>query len=69
MVALAQLADISSAAAGRAPQALPPVADHAFADALQVLGGDVLEGLAVRPDDATLTAVIELFEEALDATR
>jgi hypothetical protein len=69
MTALAQLADISSYAAGRQPQALPLVADHALADALVVLGGDALEGLAVRPDDVALTAVIALFEDALGATR
>jgi hypothetical protein len=66
---LVQLADLSAFADGRERQGLPPIADHAIADALVVLGGDAVESLAAKPDDGILTSVIELLEGALEATR
>jgi hypothetical protein len=68
MTTLGRLAEVSASAAGREQQALPPIADHALADALVVLGQDAVESLATHPDERTLTSMIETLQEAFQAT-
>jgi len=48
---------------------VPAIAIHALADAVAVVGGDVLAALSDSPDDDLLTAVVETIREALEQTR
>jgi crotonobetainyl-CoA:carnitine CoA-transferase CaiB-like acyl-CoA transferase len=69
VIAVARLAELSGEAEQRAVPALPAIADHAFADAVAVIGGDALAALATRPDEGLLAAVVATMREALTITR
>ena len=47
----------------------PVVADHVFADAVAVIGGDVLKALAQSQDRTGLDLAVQLIEDALAKTR
>ena len=45
------------------------VADHALADAVAVIGGDVLVALAARPDDDLLAELLATLQDLRESTR
>lgn len=47
----------------------PTVPEHALADALAVIGGDVLDAIAMLDDRSALDTTIHLLEVALERTR
>ncbi len=69
VAAVDRLADLSGRAEGRPVPPVPAIAMHALADAVAVVGGDVLAALSDSPDDDLLTAVVETIREALEQTR
>lgn len=66
--ALAGLVALDHRLEGGPPQP-PNVADHILADAIAVIGGDVLETIVVGRDRSVLTEVTGLLERALSQTR
>jgi hypothetical protein len=53
----------------RRPLDPPSVPDHVLADAIAVIGGDVVDAIAAGRDRESLTVVSLLFRDALDGTR
>jgi hypothetical protein len=66
---LEEARDLTVVAAKRPMPALPDVADHSVADAIAVVGSDLLAALTERPDDAVARALLGVTRAALDATR
>jgi hypothetical protein len=66
---LTELAALDVALEGAGPHQLPVLPDHALADALAVIGGDVLEALVAERDPATLDRVVADLRTAWAATR
>jgi hypothetical protein len=66
--ALHDLVAIAAAVEGR-PLAPPAVADHVLADAVAVIGADVLERLVECPDELRLAAAGRVLGRTLDETR
>jgi hypothetical protein len=66
--ALTGLAVLSARLDGRT-HASPIVAGHVVADAIAVVGADVLDSLAVSQDPVCLAELRRLVEVALDQTR
>ena len=67
--ALTRLAELSGRAEHRDLPAVPAVADHALADAVAVIGGDVVVALAADPDDGLLAEFVATVQAAREATR
>jgi hypothetical protein len=65
---LATMVELSERQQGR-PLTLPDLSDHMLADAVAVIGGEVLDTLAESPDAATLEAARGAITAALAATR
>ncbi|HTW19089.1 MAG TPA: hypothetical protein VME70_02625 [Mycobacteriales bacterium] len=66
---LDRLARLSGRAEGREVPPVPPVAVHALADAVAVIGGDAIEALAGAPDEQLLTELVAVLREVLELTR
>jgi hypothetical protein len=66
---LARLAELDDRLEGTGPHDVPDVPDHGLADALAVIGGDVLESLVSRRDAVVLDRVIAELRAAWAATR
>jgi hypothetical protein len=69
LLALGRLAQLTALTEQRKLPVLPELADHALADAVAVIGGDVLVVLASRRDDSLLAELIVEIRAAMDATR
>jgi hypothetical protein len=69
ITSLARLAAISGRAEHREMPAVPVVADHALADAVAVIGGDVLIALTARPDDDLLAELLATLQDLRESTR
>jgi hypothetical protein len=65
---LAGLVELS-ASLERRPLEPPGVPDHVLADAVAVIGGDVLAAITAMQDQDALAAVSDLLRNALDGTR
>lgn len=68
-VLLRELAALDDALEGGGRHDVPPLPDHALADATAVIGGDTLEALSSRPDPAALGRVLAELRAAWAATR
>jgi hypothetical protein len=66
---LTGLAALDVALEGTGPHPVPDLPDHAFADALALIGGDVLEALVAHRDPASLDRVLADLRAAWAATR
>ena len=66
---LAEIRELTAVAAGRSMPILPIVAEHALADAVVVVGTDLLAVLTCRPDDAVTQGFARATGTALEATR
>jgi hypothetical protein len=69
LMVLDQLSAVTAAAENTAVPALPDLPDHALADAVAVLGGDVIVALNVRPDGDLLASFTAAVRGALNASR
>jgi len=66
---LGQLAELDAALEQTGPHVVGELPDHGFADALAVIGGDVLEALVATPDPTALDRVLADLRAAWAATR
>jgi hypothetical protein len=66
---LTGLAALDLALEGTGSHQVPDLPDHALADALAVIGGDVLEALVARHDPAALDRVLADLRATWAATR
>jgi hypothetical protein len=66
---LGQLAALDAALEGSPPHAVPELPDHGVADALAVIGGDLLEALVTHHDPAALDRALADLRAAWAATR
>jgi hypothetical protein len=66
---LSGLAALDAALEGIDPHRVPALPDHGLADALAVIGGDLLESLAARRDPAVLDRALAELRAAWSATR
>jgi hypothetical protein len=66
---LGRLAEVDATLEQTGPHAVPEVPDHGLADALAVIGGDVLEALVATPDPVVLDRVLADLRAAWTATR
>jgi hypothetical protein len=66
---LAEVRDLTAVATSRSMPTLPIVADHSIADAVAVVGSDLLALLADRRDDDIALRLAHVTRSALDKTR
>jgi hypothetical protein len=66
---IAVLVSVATSLDGRAPSAVPKIADHALADATDVLGHDAVSALAERHDDDLLLTLAASLQDVLASTR
>jgi hypothetical protein len=66
---LTRLVELDDRLEGTGPHVVPDLPDHGLADALAVIGGDVLEALVSRRDEVALDRVIAELRAAWAATR
>jgi hypothetical protein len=66
---LTGLATLDAALDGTDPHAVPALPDHGLADALAVIGGDLIEALAAHRDPAVLDRALAQLRAAWSATR
>jgi hypothetical protein len=70
LLALSRLAAVGALAEQRAMPELPEIADHALADAMAVIGSDVIFVLAgAPPDNSLIESLIAEIDLTLIATR
>lgn len=66
---LTELIAVEAMLRGRSPHELPHIAEFALADALAVIGGDVIEAFADVECDASLRSALSAVRTAIDAAR
>jgi hypothetical protein len=66
---LGQLAELTAGLEQTGPHAVPELPDHGLADALAVIGGDLLEALVTYRDPAVLDRALAELRAAWTATR
>jgi hypothetical protein len=66
---LARLADLEAGLAETSPHRVPELPDHGLADALAVIGGDLLEALVSHLDPVALDRALAELRAAWSATR
>jgi hypothetical protein len=66
---LRRLAELGTELEGTVPHDVPDLPDHSLADAAAVIGGDVLEALSSRRDQAALDRTLAELRGAWAATR
>jgi hypothetical protein len=66
---LVDLVAIEAGVRDTSPHELPVIADYALADALVVIGGDVVEALVVSQGDRRVEEALSIVRSSLAATR
>lgn len=66
---LDRIGDLAAQAEHRTPRRVPDLPDHALADALVVLGADLISALAIATEPDVLDAAGRAIDAALAATR
>jgi hypothetical protein len=69
VAALGRLAELTALAERRTVPKPPTVAEHALADAMAVIGGDVIVALTTSRDGNLMAILVVELRQVLDATR